>query len=525
MSAGEGEELLFDGEDVRVRVRLQPRSRDLVVTFTGRSSKPPVPKGFGEDFLAKRGVSAIHFISKANHWWQTPETDEAVALIKARGLLEGHERITLYGSSMGGFASMIQSRELGADHILVVSPQYSIDGAKVPFEKRWRGYAAALSFDHDDMPAGLDEGATLSAVVDPFFPPDMAHVRLIQRLRPVSLIPVSFAGHNTARVLEECGLMQRSLEALIDGRFDPAAFRTDYRQRRTEASLFWFGLAEALISRGRDAWAGGAAAIAADMTVKNARMRDQALRSEILRLGIRTAVARRDRASAAAWTEALKGIDTRKSVTLLAEAMLAALDDDHQAALEAAKRVRVERPRDADAAALAIDAMVRAGEVERAARLGSKVGPVQRRVGAVQLSIGRAQLAAGDAAGARETLQHAHRRGVAPPGALVLLAKDLVDRGKGPSAQKLLAPVIAGTLVDAEERETAYATARRVGLKAEAERFRRRCARADALYEAVLATLPRIDPAAPNASAGRVVAWTAAHLAQARRPAQAARPA
>lgn len=512
---GAGEELLYDGNDVRVRPRLFPGSADLVVTFTGRASKPPVAKGFGEGYFDKRRISAIHFISKANHWWQTPEIGEAVERIRAAGLLDGYRRVVLYGSSMGGYASLIQSLALDPDHILIISPQYSIDGQVVPFEKRWRNYAAKLSFDHDDMAAGLHPTARISVIVDPYFVPDMQHIRLIEKLRPVTPVPIPFAGHNTVRALEECNLMQGMVRDLLDDSFDPAAFRQDYRAGRVRASLFWFGLTELLVSRGRGGWAALPAAIAADMVAKQSRMRDASLRLEIFRTAIRTAVERRDAAGASRWLGILGEEDPDSAQTALARAQVAVLDDDAALALSLAEAARERLPNDGRAVAVLIDALARAGQEERAYRFATGVAAKQPRVGPIQLALARRQLAATDYDKLRDTLQQTLRRGNRHSAVRVMLANEMWRRGRADPARRQLAPVIAGTEADPALREAAYALARRLGWKPEAERFMRRARRADRLYDMLHKEFHRIDPANPHAAMAGFVAAVAEAAARA----------
>lgn len=279
-------EAFFEGRDLRVILRLFDDDPNLFITFTGRTPKPPVPNGFGEAFFLKRRLSAVHFISKANHWWQTPEVSEAIDALRKAGILSGKRQITLYGSSMGGYAVLIRSGELKPHQILTVSPQYSIDGKVVPFEERWRNYAAKISFDYDDMDAGLDRGARILVVVDSFFRPDRLHLRLIQDHRPVEVVRISFAGHNTARALEEIGLATRLVVEVAQGRFDSMAFCRDYRLGRSASCLFWYGLAEYLAERGRRGWAFAAIALSAHLMLFGTRMRDPTLQREILLLAI-----------------------------------------------------------------------------------------------------------------------------------------------------------------------------------------------------------------------------------------------
>lgn len=170
----------------------------------------------------------------------------AIGKLRERGLIGRGQDITLYGSSMGGYASLILSKLINPRRIVVFSPQYSIDGKRVPFERRWRSYAARISFEHDDMAAGIDPAAEIKIVYDPFFLPDRQHVKLIEGHRNVEHVPVPFAGHNTARALEELGVITRVIDQLLFGDFQVRQFLHLYRQTRARSSLFWYGLSQAL---------------------------------------------------------------------------------------------------------------------------------------------------------------------------------------------------------------------------------------------------------------------------------------
>lgn len=324
----------FEGQDLRVVLRLFDRDPDLLITFTGRAAKPPVPTGFGEQFFLKRGLSAIHFISKANHWWQTPEVDVAIDALRADGLLNGKRQITLYGSSMGGYAVLMQSMKLRPTQVLAVSPQYSIDGKVVPFERRWRDYAAKLKFDFDDMAAGLDPIARILVVVDSFFEPDAQHLRLIEKHRPVEVVRVSFAGHNTARALEEIGLAKRLVTEVVKGAFDHLAYTRDYRRVRAASCLFWYGLAEYLAERGRRGWAFAAATLAAHLMLLGGRMRDDGLKRDLLTLALELACEAGSRPLARRWLAELERTPASKQSLLVLRGKVAIACRENDRAME-----------------------------------------------------------------------------------------------------------------------------------------------------------------------------------------------
>jgi pimeloyl-ACP methyl ester carboxylesterase len=116
--------MFFDGKDIRIKVNLaRPDDRKIIVTFTGRTSAPPSAMGFGEAFLAKRNISAIHFISKDNHWWQTGEVKTGIEALRKNGIIRPDCDLTLYGSSMGGYAALMYSGELRPRRVVAISPQ------------------------------------------------------------------------------------------------------------------------------------------------------------------------------------------------------------------------------------------------------------------------------------------------------------------------------------------------------------------------------------------------------------------
>src|SRR5690606_30202022 len=91
--------------------------------------------GFGEEFLRNAGISAIHVMGVREDWYQYPEMPAAMQAV--RQATAGAERVMTYGSSMGGYAALRFADAAGANAVLAISPQYSIDPKKMPFETRW----------------------------------------------------------------------------------------------------------------------------------------------------------------------------------------------------------------------------------------------------------------------------------------------------------------------------------------------------------------------------------------------------
>jgi|GEM_PF-336369 len=508
---------IFEGRDIRVVARLfDEDKKDLVITFTGRAASPPVEKGFGEAYLIKRRVSAIHFISNDNHWWQTPEPAEAIAEMHRRGLLGPDRRITLYGSSMGGYAALILSGLIKPRRIVLFSPQFSIDPKRVPFEKRWRAYAAKLSFDHDDMAAGIDHEAEIKAVYDPFFKPDRQHIQLIEQIRPVDHVHVRFAGHNTARALEELGIITRVIDALLFRESGERELVDLYRESRHASTLYWYGLSQVLSEHGHHAGSTFAAAVAAKILLHSGRMKDRVLRQDILRWAI-SAACRSDKIELAKhWLEELEKVESSPSRTAYSRAQIAQAEKnwpeaDKQATLAAGRR-RTDPP----VAALRFEALAHTSGPKSAMAFLDELPAALRRSPPLLLAHARLLADAKDWAAAMEILPQYFRHVRLDPAARALCARCLMELGRRDAAMKQLNPVLhyhiaSDSLFDEiaklveKERGTRHADK----LKGRHRRFSRRFNTVLSALEAVdwddrndlaknLASLLRAKPSTPN---------------------------
>lgn len=490
--------LFYDGRDIRVIARLFDGCEDLIVTFTGRTANPPVEKGFGEPYLIKRGISAIHFISKANHWWQTPEPAEAIARLKEAGLLAGRRRTVLYGSSMGGYAAIILSRVLAPSQVVVFSPQYSIDAARAPFEQRWRNYAAKLTFDHDDMAAGIDMSIPIKVVFDPFFHPDAGHVDLIEQHRPVERIAVSFAGHNTARMLQELGILTEITDALLLGDFDTARFTRVCRRVRQHASLFWYGLAETLGAHHKRAEAAAVAMIAATIAWRSDKMRDRTLRVDMYHLALRGAYRLGDGEMVAQWLAQIDALDSNGHRAAFARALAADIAGDQAEALRcaatAAQRLGTgSAEAEGDYAAMQLDMTLATGGAAAARALHARLKPRAQRAMPVRLIEAKIAIAEGKFDEAIQQLQAFCRIDHYHALARIMMADAWVAVGKMKAPAIQLNPLLAYPVGNPALVERVALLLRRAGDHEAAAAFQQRELRFRQLYRAARTRMIKAD--------------------------------
>lgn len=240
-------EPVFDGRDVQVRI-IDHGTATLVVTFTPLHAT----RGFASAALTAEGVSHASVISLGPHWWQTAEMPDAIAALRASAPFRRAGRIVLFGSSMGGTGALLHSSALGADQIVVFCPQFSVDPAKVPFERRWAAERSGLRFVADDMSAGLSRTARILALVDPHEPEDRQHLALYQAIRTIDVVRADFAGHYLPRFLLDTGLLGPVIRQMADGRLDAGWLRNAVRAARRRSIVYALNLAEAAFSRRPD---------------------------------------------------------------------------------------------------------------------------------------------------------------------------------------------------------------------------------------------------------------------------------
>ncbi|WP_371345478.1 alpha/beta hydrolase [Ancylobacter sp. IITR112] len=193
--------------------------------------RPPDRRGFGEAFFAKRGYTAYHVMCRGNDWYQYPDMEAALAAIRADIPLAA--RLVLYGSSMGGYAALRFSGWLGADSVIALSPQASVDPRRASWEKRWAPETTALIWDR--LPPRRQAGVYV--VYDPFNM-DRRHVALLRR--EVALVPLHshFSDHHVTEYVLESGLLEPLILGVAQGEFDAGAWQAELWRRRAAISYY-----------------------------------------------------------------------------------------------------------------------------------------------------------------------------------------------------------------------------------------------------------------------------------------------
>ena len=213
-----------------------------VITFDHHSIGDGFDReGFGESFLQANGISAIHVLGRGNDWYQYDDIFAAAAVVRAA--TSGAVRRVAYGSSMGGYAAVRLADAIGADAVLALSPQWSIDPAIASWDNRWSQDAHRIRW-LSTMAVPLRPAPSSVLVYDPHLPLDRRHALLIAEQTGSHLLPVAHCLHPASTFLGEVSLLRGLLEDLLYDRFDARAMATEIRARRATSSVYLGALAE-----------------------------------------------------------------------------------------------------------------------------------------------------------------------------------------------------------------------------------------------------------------------------------------
>jgi tetratricopeptide (TPR) repeat protein len=233
-------EELFRSDDLLVRRVGGFGGPICYVTFDSYTDNRTLDRpGFGEDYFRGRGIDAIHVLSRENRWYQHAELADALATVCAA--TAGYDRVIAYGSSMGGFAALHYGASCGAMVGLALSPQFSVDPAIVPFDRRWAEDVARIAFrDADRLPALAEQYIAF----DPADAHDRQHFALFAARSSSRGVPVPHGGHPVGSYLVETGMLQPFLEEIESGAFDHLAYARELRRRRRLSGHYFYILAQ-----------------------------------------------------------------------------------------------------------------------------------------------------------------------------------------------------------------------------------------------------------------------------------------
>lgn len=174
-------------------------SDTLVVTFN------PIRKGlsdtgFGSGFVQWLGFTHVFVSEGADSLYQELEPEDLCRAIEP--LAAAHDKLFLYGSSLGGHAALYYANWLKA-RAVAISPRLPAHPYFRPWLTAGAKRLARVPLRHRDLPDIADRALSPVVMHDPWQEADETYVsRFVRPAYPEAwFIPVRGAGHRVARVL------------------------------------------------------------------------------------------------------------------------------------------------------------------------------------------------------------------------------------------------------------------------------------------------------------------------------------
>lgn len=227
----------------------------LVVGFDNLSSvrdRAPVRRdGWAYAFAAQRGWSHLGVLAFTPHWFREAELHDALRGLAAEGFFARFESVAMMGTSMGAFAACAFAPLAPGCTVLALSPQATLDPARVPWEERWQmAQRQDWTGGFNDAVTGLAAAGCAFLVHDPLLEQDRRHIAMFAGLPNLTLLPTPFSGHKSALFLRGAEILWTVAEQAVTGRLTQASYA---RLRRGARLNPWYlrPLAEHLADRGR----------------------------------------------------------------------------------------------------------------------------------------------------------------------------------------------------------------------------------------------------------------------------------
>jgi hypothetical protein len=222
----------------------------LLVTFEDASSLRERDDKLPEHFtLAQnRGWSLLTILAEGETWWRDPAVFRYFDRLADDGFLEDFDRVVFYGAGAAGYAAAAYSITAPQAELVLIAPRATLDPALAGWDLRHR-IARRINFRgrYGYAPDMTESAAKVWLIHDPLHQPDAMHAALFQRPWVVPL-NARHTGEGTEDTLREMKVLDRILEAAMEGKMSEERFSWLWRNRRSNGSYLGAVLAAARLS-------------------------------------------------------------------------------------------------------------------------------------------------------------------------------------------------------------------------------------------------------------------------------------
>lgn len=229
--------ILYSGKDLQLKhIPSLPNGKYkniVIITYTPWHSWQDPEKssywtlGFGENIFSKYGIDELHIISNKNNWYQTPEIQNIIPLIKR--ITDG-AKIFSYGSSMGAFGA-INFSYLFNSIFIAFSPQASL--LNLPISKAWEN--SRPYFKQSNIINEKNTNARGYLFYDPFIKNDDVHAKIIKKKTQCKNIKVPHTGHTSLNKINNYIKIEKVIISIINNNFNKRSF---YKELYSKLNIF-----------------------------------------------------------------------------------------------------------------------------------------------------------------------------------------------------------------------------------------------------------------------------------------------
>lgn len=221
--------------DHHVLTWLPGRGEHLVVSFDNLAAVRETEDRqiWGQKFLTARGYDLLGLQIKRRDWFRDAATLTALTDLRDDGFFRRYSRVSMYGSSMGGFAALALASLAPGCTVMAFAPQRSLDPALCPFETRYRHARLTTdwSLPFGDAAEGLCAASRAYIAFDPHLEEDRLHAEALAAPN-VTFLPMRHMGHKLPPALLKMGLLKDLSLAAFDARLELPEFTRMMRARR-----------------------------------------------------------------------------------------------------------------------------------------------------------------------------------------------------------------------------------------------------------------------------------------------------
>lgn len=222
----------------------------LLVTFEDAAAVRDRDDHLPEHFaLAKaRGWSILTILAEGETWWRDPAVFRYFDRLSDDGFLEDFDRVVFYGAGPAGYAAAAYSITAPGAELVLVAPRATLDPTLAGWDERHR-IARRINFRgrYGYAPDMTESASQVWLIHDPLHHPDAMHAALFQRPW-VTPLHARFTAEGTEDSLREMRILDRILEAAMDGNFSADLWGWLWRARRSNGSYLRSILARARLA-------------------------------------------------------------------------------------------------------------------------------------------------------------------------------------------------------------------------------------------------------------------------------------